>query len=209
MYIQTNNFLECQFGEKIWTHQHLYEIRTWPIGLNVQFPVYLREKDAYCVEFEETVDAGNHVIHTFGGLTGKCLYERRDGNEKKYSNLYIIFEADLYQGCCDEEIICDTNAVRGSGKIFFTPDRQVFNYCRRIAWDGNCIAKPKNLCEIVANNQISPWGLFKKKMYELARAKEEYEKECVLRACCARERVVSRHYHHLSASKKFMRGCRQ
>ena len=156
MYFEMNNvFLKYNFDIKLMKCQYAYDIRTWPIGLNVKFPITLKEDDVYSYEFEDEY-LENHLI-----ITHKMV------GRSEENFMYFIFEATLYQRYDDkDENICEEY---NEGKIFFTPHLDALNYCCK-EWD---IEMPKNLCTVIVNNQISPGGL---KSY-LGMARKEYDKK--------------------------------
>ena len=206
-------------------YQQLYDVRSWPLdllrkknfGKGELFPICLEKMDnVYSTEFEETIDVENHVVVTFGRMTGRTSVNNDE--KKKFIPVYFIFEATLYQGRCEDIIIiCDRHTVQARGKIFLTPNLKVFNYCcYNNEWDndnnnnnnnnndGDVVKdlKSLNLCKFLVNSQISSGDNSRKMLRQqkqipifreeinLRMAKKEYEKSCPITQCCAKERNI-------------------
>ena len=219
-YFQINDVLKETFDVKLLMYQQLYDVRTWPLDLlrkknfgKELFPIFLEKKEmdnVYSTEFEETIDAKNHVVVTFGRMTGRTSVN--DEEKKKIIPVYFIFEATLYQGCCEDMIIiCDRHTVQAQGKIFLTPNLKVFNYCYNNEWDNDNNnddvikdLKSLNLCKFLVNSQINSGKKSRKMLQQtpiffredinLRMAKKEYDKSCPITQCCAKERRIITHH---------------
>ena len=212
MYFQVNNVLKELFDVKLLTYQQLYDVRTWPLDLLKEkgrkfFPIRLEDPhNIYFTEFDETTDDENHVVVTYGQMTGMTSVD-----DEKIIPIYFIFEATLYQGCCDRKIICDTHTIRARGKIFFTPNLKVFDYCYNEEWDNdNKDLKRLNLCKFFVNNQINSEKRKKNSLQQfpvsqekinLMMAKKEYDKICPIIQCCAKERIARKIWCILDSSR--------
>ena len=181
MYFEMNKVIKDNFDDEIIMYQDLYDVRTWPIGidLDLTFPIKLRENHIYTSEFDREFDSEKQVLVRYGKLTGRYpIAKKREFCE---GFVYFILEGNLYQ-------TCDKYNIKVRGKIFFTPFLDIFNYC--CCWQ-NFDTSIKNLCNIVVNNQINP-GIypFEKKKIVLAMAKRENEKECIVRNDYARQNWI-------------------
>ena len=217
MYFEISSILNRNvFDTKLLTYQYLYDIRTWPLGLDIKFPIRLEKKNGdeiFFADSDETVDMEKGVLINYGKVTGKYFHVGNDKNGKglaKQTNIdvdndndknlviyYFIFEATLYQGCVINTNY-DTSTIYAMGKIFFTLELDIFKHCYcDIEWDSffqekiNNQRKKKNinLCSLLLNNEINYNYGFCEKM-NLIMAKKEYKRKCMMRECCAKERII-------------------